>query len=438
MTAIAAKISKLIGEQADGISWENLSSQWQQRISSALINANSPNCLVFPHTPQALSEILAIANASSWRILSCGSGSKLNWGGLADNIDLVVSTQKLNGIIDHAVGDLTITVESGVKLADLQAAVTEQGQFLPLDPSYSQEATIGGILATADAGSWRQRYGGVRDMVLGVSFVRSDGQIAKAGGRVVKNVAGYDLMKLLTGSYGTLGVICQVTLRLYPLPETSTTVVLTGEKDAIASASQTLLNSTLTPTAADLLSPGLVKKLDFGNGIGLMIRFESVTESVKEQATKLVSIGQQLGLKANSYSDADETTLWQPFPNSMNSAASDATILAKIGILPTASVHFLDQFSTLTDSQGFARINVSSGIGKLQLELENGLEIVSKLRSHCQEKQGYLTILESPTDLKQKLEPWGYSGNALEIMKKIKQKFDPNAILNPGRFVGKI
>ncbi len=122
-------------------------------------------------------------------------------------------------------------MQAGLKLADLQAFLAPSGQFLPLDPSYADNATIGGIIATADAGTWRQRYGGVRDLILGFSFIRHDGEIAKAGGRVVKNVAGYDMMKLFTGSYGTLGIIDQITLRLYPETANSETLIITGNSD---------------------------------------------------------------------------------------------------------------------------------------------------------------------------------------------------------------
>ena len=175
-----------------------------------------PFYLAFPETLEALATGVKLANEFDWKILICGNGSKLSWGGLVKEAQLVISTQRLNRIIDHAIGDLTVTVEAGMTISQLQQALSPSNQFLPLNPCYPQSATIGGIVATADTGSWRQGYGGVRDLLLGLSFVRADGVIAKAGGRVVKNVAGYDLMKLFCGSFGTLGIISQVTMRLYP------------------------------------------------------------------------------------------------------------------------------------------------------------------------------------------------------------------------------
>ncbi|NEP15281.1 MAG: FAD-binding oxidoreductase, partial [Symploca sp. SIO2C1] len=335
----------------------------------------------------------------------CGKGSKLSWGGVGKQVDLILSTERLNRIIDHAVGDLTVTAEAGVRFSDLQELLSENSQFLPLEPAYPQQATLGGIIATANSGSWRQRYGGVRDMLLGISFVRSDGQIAKAGGRVVKNVAGYDLMKLFTGSYGSLGILTQVTFRVYPIPETGNTVVLTGEVEAIASASKTLLASALTPTAVDLLSTQLVKALDIGKGMGLMIRFQSVMEAVKEQSSRILEVGQQLGLTGTLYTDAEELNLWQSLPKRIWESPSPAGITCKIGVLPTAAANTLVELDTLTSSTGLGFIHAGSGLGHLQFD--SGVvkpQTIVMMRNHCQAQKGFLTVLEAPTAFKQQLD----------------------------------
>ncbi|MGF1478300.1 MAG: FAD-binding oxidoreductase [Cyanophyceae cyanobacterium] len=418
----------------DFVEWNQLESPWQERITGAIapggagldpIATRPPSALVYPHTPEALSAALKLAHQQRLAILPCGGGSKLNWGGLVQEAQLAISTQRLNRIVEHAVGDLTVTVEAGVKLRDLQDVLKSKQQFLPLDPAYPDEATMGGIVATADTGSWRQRYGGVRDMVLGLTFVRADGQMAKAGGRVVKNVAGYDLMKLFTGSYGTLGVISQITFRVYPLPDASTTVLLTGEAEAIATAAQTLRNSSLTPTAADLLSASRVQQLELGQHMGLRVRFQSIPESVQEQATQLKAIAQELGLTRE---EVDEAQLWQPIK-------SPSAIRCKIGVIPSAAVAVLRESATLTAGQGFGLMHNGSGLGTLYLD---ELEIVKKMRAIAQNYQGFLTVLEASTALKQQLEPWGYTGNALTVMRKLKQQFDPKNILSPGRFVGGI
>jgi glycolate oxidase FAD binding subunit len=457
MTSSSAKLTRSIAldlealGDIDLISWDNAAPTWKEKIEQAISPTNlaspnpsptiSPSHLIYPYSPEALADVIKCAHDRHWPVLPCGSGSKLSWGGLAKNVQLVISTQPLNRIIEHAIGDLTVTVEAGVKFTDLQNTLNQVNQFLPLDPAYAESATIGGIVGTADSGSWRQRYGGIRDMLLGLSFVRADGQIAKAGGRVVKNVAGYDLMKLFTGSYGTLGIISQVTLRVYPLPETSGTILLTGEKNAIATAAQTLLKSALTPTAADLLSASVVNCLAIGEGMGLIVRFQSISASVKEQSQQVELLAQQLGVRASLYGEDEEIDLWQRLTNIIRIPASGSDITCKIGIMPNRAVSFLSQLDELIPQPGLGKINISSGLGWLHLDTlgtATGVDSIKKLRSLCQAYRGFLTLLEAPAFLKQKLDPWGYNGNALEIMRQLKQKFDPENILNPGRFVGDI
>ncbi|MFN6570205.1 FAD-binding oxidoreductase [Dendronalium sp. ChiSLP03b] len=428
MKAIASSLASIVGEENAVCLWENLELSQQKHIQPAIASKNPPSCIVYPRTQEQLAAVIAETHRHNWRVLPCGSGSKLSWGGLAKGADVVVSTERINQLIEHAVGDLTVTVEAGMKFSRLQAILADSRQFLALDPTAVESATIGGIVATGDTGSLRQRYGSVRDQLLGITFVRADGQIAKAGGRVVKNVAGYDLMKLFTGSYGTLGIISQVTFRVYPLPELSSTVVLTGTAEAISQAVETLRGSALTPTAADLLSTQLISSLGLGKGLGLIARFQSISESVKEQSNRLLEVGQKLGLAGAIYTDGDEANLWQRLQEQMHSAATDSAITCKIGVLPTAAVEVLTQAE-------WGLIHIASGLGWLRLENQDR---VLQIRDRCQANNGFLTILEAPAVVKQQIDVWGYKGNALPLMRRIKEQFDGKNILSPGRFVGGI
>jgi glycolate oxidase FAD binding subunit len=433
---IVQELQTIVGDAI--VSWEDLKPSWQEQVANATTPENLPCCIVYPHTTAELKNVIQKAAKNNWRVLPCGSGSKLGWGALANQVDLVVSTERLNRIIEHAVGDLTVTVEAGVKLADLQAILQKVGQFLPLEPAYPQDATLGGIVATADSGALRHRYGGIRDMLLGISFIRSDGESAKAGGRVVKNVAGYDLMKLFSGSYGTLGVISEMTFRVYPIPQASATVVLTGEPEAVADATKILLGSALTPTAVELLSTKLVSQLGFAQGNGLMVRFQSVTESVKEQSSRLLSIGQKLGLQGAIYFD-DELQLWQSLPAQIWNTLQKPVITCKIGVSPSAAVSTLTHLDRLSSTQGIGLIHAGSGLGLLQLDgLTVTAQTIMEMRQYCESKNGFLTILEAPATIKKQLDVWGYNGNALELMRQIKQQFDPKNLLSPNRFVGGI
>ncbi|MDJ0511098.1 MAG: FAD-binding oxidoreductase [Crocosphaera sp.] len=433
-STIASKLESVI-DSPDIIPWKNIDIIWKDRVKKTVDNNSIPNYLIIPSNVQTLRDTIKIASKNKWSILPCGNGSKLSWGGVVADANLIISTQKLTEVIDHAVSDLTITVEAGMKLRELQAILKPHNQFLPIDPGYPNEATIGGILATADTGSWRQRYGGIRDLVLGLSFVRWDGEIAKAGGKVVKNVAGYDLMKLFTGSYGTLGIISTVTFRLYPIPEASGTLVMSGEAEKISQMTQTLLQSGLQPTAAEIVSPSVVRTLELGKGMGLIVRFQSIPESIEEQSQQLQAIADKLSIKTTFVQDKIEENLWQRLQELIRVPHTNSVITGKIGIIPNQAINWLMKLNELTSDIAWASINLSTGIGQFKLELEPSLGILKQLRSLSQKHQGFLTILEANQSIKNQFEPWGYSGNALPIMKQIKNQFDPNNLFSPSRFI---
>lgn len=436
MSAIASQVEKIVGS-AGVCAWESLNAK-QPQMSAALVPGTQIDCVVYPATPAELAEVITCASQNRWRVLPCGSGSKLHWGGLAEGVQVVVSTARLNCLIDHAVGDLTVTAEAGMPFAELQATLAKVGQFLAIAPTFPNRATLGGIIATADTGALRQRYGGIRDMLIGLSFVRADGQTAKAGGRVVKNVAGYDLMKLFTGSYGTLGIIDQVTFRLYPLATASQTVMLTGTAAAIAQAAQTLLASALTPTAIELLSDSTVAQLQIGHGMGLVSRFQGITVSVEQQAAKLLEVGQALDLKGEALTDGDESSLWDKLSERFEDTATAPAITCKIGVLPANAVATLAKVSEMSQSEmteAIATIHVSSGLGKLKVSGDTPPKTLLKLRQLCESQGGFLTVLAAPQSIKQQFDVWGYSGNALEWMQKLKQQFDPQNLLSPHRFI---
>ncbi len=434
--AIATQLQSLNNKELELIEFKNATPYWQRQISSAIVNP-ADAYLIFPQNIDTLAAIIQQAHQQQWRILICGNGSKLDWGKLTQDIQLVISTQKCDRLIEHAVGDLTVTVESGMKLSDLQVILRSQQQFLPIDPFDPDSATIGGIVATADTGSWRQCYGGIRDLVLGLSFIRADGKIAKAGGRVVKNVAGYDLMKLFTGAYGTLGLISQVTFRTYPLPQSSQTLLLTGDSQGIAKATQTIRNSSLTPTALDLLSPDLMQQWQLGTDIGLILRWQTIAPSIEQQSATVRAIASGLNLTVRDYSNEDEISLWQQLSKTIQIPSTDTAIICKIGIIPQKAVDFLQQLAAISTSKTPAIIHGGSGIGKMWLETDN-LDVLHQMRSHLEQNRGFLTILSASKSIKQQIDVWGYQGNALRTMQALKYQFDSSQILNPGRFVGNI
>ncbi|MBD1850743.1 FAD-binding oxidoreductase [Leptolyngbya sp. FACHB-711] len=434
--SLAQSVERILG--AGGVvSWDAADLMLRSQISQAVTPSTQIDCIAYPETQEQLAELIACAAQNRWRVFPCGSGSKLHWGGLAGGINLVISTARMNRLIEHAIGDLTVTVEAGMRLADLRAILGKEGQLLAIDPAYPGQATVGGIVATGDTGSLRQRYNSVRDMVIGISFIRSDGQVAKAGGRVVKNVAGYDLMKLLTGSYGTLGMISQITFRIYPLPAASQTVVLTGNSAAIAQAASTLLASSLTPSAIDLIDDRTVGALGLGEGVGLMSRFQTIEVSIKKQTEQLFALEQNLGLAVTVQSGDDEMALWQQLRERIETDPQPSTVTCKIGVLPAQAVQTLAQFSQIGADMTVAQIHAGSGLGVLRFESIT-LDALLKLRSICQAQGGFLSVQAAPLALKQAIDVWGSSGSSLDLMRRIKQQFDPQFLFSSGRFVGGI
>jgi glycolate oxidase FAD binding subunit len=384
-----------------------------------------PNGL--PEVAEELAELVAIANRDRSPLLVAGNSSKLDWGGSVTGAKSIVSTQKLDRLIAHAVGDLTVTVEAGMKFSKLQEILATAGQFLPLDPAYPDRATIGGIIATADTGSLRHRYGGVRDLLLGISFIRADGKMAKAGGRVVKNVAGYDMMKLFTGSYGTLGILTAVTFRVYPLPANSGTVILTGSIEGLAKVAKILLASTLTPIAVDGLSTAFSRHLEISNTPSLAVKFATIPESIAQQSEQLLAIAKGLGLKGGSWQGEQAQRLWGGIQTGI---WGDTPIGCKLGVRSTAAVETIEWIDRSTDHQAKGVIHLSSGIGACAL---SDVKHIAPLRSHCEASGGFVSVLQATEAVKQQIDVWGYRGNAVPLMQKIKQQFDPGNILNPGR-----
>jgi glycolate oxidase FAD binding subunit len=419
-----ATIRSLYAVSAMPISIESLDSTWQGLCAAA---AHSPSSVPATVTP-TLAEIPELVRSGK-KLLIAGSGSKLAWGGLVQQPDLVVRTTQLDRVIDHAVGDLTVTVEAGISFHKLQTQLATANQFLPLDPLFPNQASIGGIISTGDTGSLRQRYGGVRDLLLGFSWVRPDGEVAKAGGRVVKNVAGYDLMKLFTGAYGTLGIIQQVSLRVYPLPPASGSVWITGAGDNLAQLVAKLGAMSLTPTSLDLLTASLAAKSQLGDRIGLLARFQTIPESITVQSNQSIQIARELGLDAEILAEEKELQVWQ----SLRSLIMDCPVTAKIGLRPTAAVDFLQSFST-SDPARLGLIHIGSGIGLIGLTATTRSTELLALRQQCEAAGGYLSVLTAPNQTKQQMEVWGYQGAAVAVMKKLREQFDRESIFNPGKF----
>ena len=434
--AILQYLEQTLGDRV--LPWASVAAEQQRDIATATRPGPAPMLAVaYPQTQAELQEVMALAHGQRWSVLPMGSSSKLAWGGLGQPVTLGVSTAKLTQVVEHAVGDLTLTAEAGTPVASLQPMLQQERQQLGFNPAYPERATLGGVIATADTGWMRQRYGGIRDMLIGVSLVRADGQLVKAGGRVVKNVAGYDLMKLMTGSWGSLGLISEVTLRTYPRTEASKTLVITGSFDQLAALIGQLLKSRLTPTGLTLVDSATLDRLQpQAATAALLVRFQSVAIGVETQAETLSTWAAAHDLVATPVTDGAEQTLWDNLQQQRDRhrlSAQNHRVTAKVGMRPNETTTILQQLDATVPVLA-AVTHVASGIGWIALDLQEAAQVTA-MREIYQQSGGFLSVLEAPPAWKANLDIWGYSGNALSLMRRLKQQFDPHSRLSPGRFL---
>ena len=386
-----------------------------------------PRLVAEPPTPETLAATLGWAAGERLSVLVRGGGTKLEWGAAAQPVDLLLSTAALAAVIEHRHGDLTATVQAGARLSAVNATLAQHGQWLPLDPPSSARATIGGVIATNDSGPRRHRHGAPRDLIIGVSVARSDGQLAKAGGIVVKNVAGYDLSRLLTGSFGCLGVIVAATFKLAPIAAASRTVrVDLDSRDAMASAITMLSSSSLTPTAIELeWCPAR-----------LVIRFESIEAAVEQQAREAVGLVAGHGRAVVLGGDA-ESEFWAGVRNRWDESGT----VVKLSTLPTALVPTLAWLRDASAEHGLELDATGrAGVGVVDVWLRGAIEsqarVIAQLRERLPVGDGSAVIRRGDQLLRQRIDPWGPIGDSLPLMRAVKARFDNEGRLNTGRGPG--
>lgn len=378
-----------------------------------------------PADEAELSALLADANDRHLHVTPMGGGTKAGWGNTVNETGLVLSTARLNSVVEYQWADLTVTVQAGCTIAALQDMLAERGQRVAFDPLWPESATVGGVLSTNDSGALRLGFGGLRDLIIGVTLCLPDGTIAKSGGKVVKNVAGYDLPKLATGALGTLGIITQAVFRLHPRAHCTKTLSI-----ALATAShawplvEAVRQSKLTPSALQILIEG-------DGASRLDVLFEGTDAGVALQAERFRALARDgsVGEKEAMVWKAREQ-LWE--------CTGDYAI-AKLSVLPAemAATSELVRAVAGGDLQWHI-VWYGTGIGWLRLEgvwtqVEGAL---SNLRATIERNDGSLAILHQPVH--SPLDAWGEVGTATDLMHAVKRQFDPKGILNAGRFVAGI
>jgi FAD/FMN-containing dehydrogenase len=347
--------------------------------------------------------------------------------------DLLIQTTSLNRIIEHEPADLIASAEAGVALSEFNAKLAERGQWLPIDPPDDGCVTLGGVAATGIGGAQKMGYGPPRTFVIGMKVVLADGTRIKAGGRVVKNVAGYDLCKLFTGSYGTLALITELTFKLRPLPQKSITIAAQGSTSALLAAGRDLLAAHLLPVAIELLSPAFCKAADFSDGSDnlLLIRFSGLEKTVPYQASSAIKIISKHCREVGPIED-DEAGVWRTL--------AAIPLRSADRLLWRASVPLTELSQLLMSVPANAIWHAGIGDGRLRVIQNQGsndnetVDALKTLRAKAESLGGSLIIEKASDSIKNGIDAWGDLGSRRELMSRIKLQLDPNNVFSPGRF----
>jgi glycolate oxidase FAD binding subunit len=398
------------------------------------IEGVEPSLVVEPGTIEEISEVMKLASREGLAVSPRGGGTKMGLGNPPRQVDLILSTSRMDGIIEHVPGDQIVRTQAGLKLEDLQESLAGSDQLLGVDPP-EEGATVGGVVAANASGPRRLRYGTLRDLIIGIKVVLADGTVAKAGGKVVKNVAGYDLSKLFTGSLGTLGAIAEANFRLHPIRESARTVFVEVEDHGqIPEVAQALTHSPISQFVLDALE----MRWERERGV-LAALFEGIEPAVEAQSSAATEALRSYG-ETRVLDQDDGERFWAHFARV---PWSKGDVGLKIGAPPADLTAVLDSVLGAAERVGVeVRLSGHAGTGVtfagLSGEDDGLVDVVEEVREIRVRRGGSVVVQEAPLSIKERLDVWGPAGDYLGLTRRVKEKFDPGYIMNPGRFLGGI
>ena len=411
-----------------------------------------PGAVFRPGSIEEVAAILKSADENGLAVVPWGNGTLMHVGCPPERYDVALKLDALDQIIDYPAEDMTITVQAGMTLGQLQTVLGEKGQFLPVDAPNADRATMGGLVATNASGPRRFAEGALRDMVLGMRVVHADGTIVKGGGRVVKNVAGYDLCKLYTGSLGTLGVIAEVTFRVRPMPETAASAWCEFESpDEAEKAISAILESELTPVFLEYLNGAGARAVGPAGNDGLaqgrpavLVGLDSSAEATQWQLGHLRDVlgarQAELILNLDAELNREVCSRVVGFRSPVG-----ATLIGKASVLSSQVTAFTARAEDAAKGSGLtvdAESHAANGIvylrAKGEAPIESQVAAVQQWTSLAQDSSGSFVVEHAPVAVKERIEVWGPRRSDFPLMRSIKETLDPNRTLNPGRFVGKL
>ena len=415
------------------------------RYDDYRVDGFTPRAVALPASVKQIQELLMFAADRELSVIPAGSGTKLGVGNPPEKVDLILSTRRLNSMIEYEPADLTVTVQAGMRLANLQAQLSENGQFLPLDPAYASLTTVGGIAASNTSGPLRMRHGTPRNQVLGMRVVQSGGAIVKSGGKVVKNVSGYDLNKLYIGSFGTLGIITELTFKLYPLAESGIIMLLKFKQieNAIKTASE-ITSSQLSPSYLNLFINGVpdTRILEPSLVVGL----DDHPKAISWQRNQVHWTAKQSGvIGVEIIQERQAAKLVEAMRAFTQANPSQPAMVSKVNLRTSDIEEYVGvALDVINELECSVRVMGLMGSGQIYfvfsdfagtIEPETIASTFATLREHANSIGGNLVLESAPVEVKRHIDVWGTVGSSSELMKKIKARFDPGMLLNPGRFV---
>ncbi|HEV7472655.1 MAG TPA: FAD-linked oxidase C-terminal domain-containing protein [Pyrinomonadaceae bacterium] len=427
------QLASIVGE-------ENISASPHLRVSPSPL-------IVSPGSIEEVCEVMKLATSEGWTVVPAGGMTWLDAGQSLSNVNLILSTQKLNRIIEHEPADLVAITQTGVTLKDFNESLATRGQWLPIDPpnDIQGRASIGGVVATGLGGAQQFGYGAPRRHVIGMKIVRADGSVIKVGGRVVKNVAGYDLCKLFTGSYGTLGVIVEVNFKLRPLPTETKTVMAWGPGENLLLSAQGIIKTGLFPVAVELLSPGLAREAGWSNERDhlLLMRFAGSPNAVAQQVKRASELLAGAHARGPGCFAEDDSVVWKSLAALPSRFMTG--VVWRVGAQPNDVGQLLALIERAKPSESLWQAGVGDGrirVVECRESADNDseesqvnlIERVRELRAYVESLGGSLIIEHALAAVKNMVSAWGDFGSARGIMKRVKQQLDPHGILSPGRF----
>lgn len=393
-------------------------------LSINQIDDVAPTTTEVPATPQELAAILASASSHRQQTIISGGGTKLDWGKPPGRVDLLIRTSRLADIVAHRYGDLTATIQAGAPLAEVNRRLASHGQWLPIDTPFDA-ATIGGAIAANDAGPLRHRFGTPRDLLIGVTLALTDGRLVKAGGHVVKNVAGYDLGRFMSGSFGTLAAIVDATFKLLPIPAASRTLVARcPDAASLATTVSVIRPAELEPLAFDI-------HVATSGEYWLLVRFATSPAATDAQVNAARVL---VGADAAIVSGAEEQALWA---DHQRDVWKKAGAVVRVSWLPAALKDVLSTLEQVALGSGVAlelagRAGVGAGFLRIEGDDRAQITAIQQLRGRTATLE-HLVVLRASGAVKAAVDVWAVSPQLASIHRSLRRTFDPHGILNAGR-----